>query len=153
MAKQADKQSLLLANDQVTSHVVDLSDTFLANDHVHDNCFKDDHTTDASFQCPVPTNQLVERQKSDPELSPLLQEASFESEAAKVPSCYYMKSDVLMRKWRPPTAAADEEWQVSHQIVVPNCYCTDILSLAHKLSLAGHLGINKPYQKVLSHFY
>ena len=30
MAKQADKQSLLLANDQATSHVIHLSDTFLA---------------------------------------------------------------------------------------------------------------------------
>ena len=39
MAKQADKQSLLLVNDQATSHVVDLLDTFLANDHVHDSCF------------------------------------------------------------------------------------------------------------------
>jgi len=49
MAKQADKQSLLLANDQVKSHVVDLSDTFLANDHVHDSCFTDEHTSDVSF--------------------------------------------------------------------------------------------------------
>ena len=39
MAKQANKQSLLSANDQATSHVVDLSDTFLANDHIHDSCF------------------------------------------------------------------------------------------------------------------
>ena len=51
MAKQTDKQSLLLANDQAKSHAVDLSDTFLANDHVHDNCFTDDHTSDVSFQC------------------------------------------------------------------------------------------------------
>ena len=64
MAKQADKQPLLLANDQAKSHVVDLSDTFLANDHVHDSYFTDEHTSDVSFQCPVPTNQLVERQKT-----------------------------------------------------------------------------------------
>ena len=153
MAKQADKKPLLLANDQAKSHVVDLSDTFLANDHVHDSYFTDEHTSEVSFQCPVPTNQLVECQKSDPELNPLLQEALCESEAAKVPICYYMKSGILMRKWRPPTVAADEEWQVSHQIVVPNCYRTEILSLAHESSLAGHLGINKTYQKVLSHFY
>jgi len=87
MAKRADKQSLLLANDQATSHVIDLSDIFHANDHVHDGCFTDDHTSDASFQCPVPTNQLVEHQKSDPELSLLLQKVLCESEAAKVPIC------------------------------------------------------------------
>ena len=63
----------------MTSHVVDLSDTFLANDYIHDSCFTDDHTSDVSFQCPVPTYQLVELQKSDPELSPLLQEYPFHS--------------------------------------------------------------------------
>ena len=39
--------------------------------------------------------------------------------------------------------AANEEWQVSHQIVVPNCYRDEILSLAHESPLAGHLGTNK----------
>ena len=153
MAKQAENQSLLLANDQTKSHIVDISDTFLANDHVHDNSFTDDHTSDASLKCLVPTNQLMECQKSDPELIPLLEDALCESEAAKVPSCFYMKSGILMRKWRPPTVAADEEWQVSHQIVVPNCYRDEILSLTHESPLAGHLGTNKMYQKVLSHFY
>ena len=42
---------------------------------------------------------------------------------------------------------------MSHQIVVPKCYREDVLSLAHELPLAGHLGIKKTYQKVLSHFY
>ena len=51
-----------------------------------------------------------------------------------------------------PTISPDEEWQVSHQIVVPKCYQEDVLSLAHELPLAGHLGINKTYQKVLSYF-
>ena len=106
-----------------------------------------------SFHCSVSTNQLVEYQKSDPELSPLLQEVLCESEAAKVPICYYMKYGVLTRKWRPPTVSTDEEWQASHQIVVPNCYHADILSLAHESPLPGHLGINKMYQKVLNHFY
>ena len=102
---------------------------------------------------PCPTKHLIECQQSDPELMPLLQDALCESEAAKVPTCFYMRSGVLMRKWRPPTVSPDEEWQVSHQIVVPKCYREDVLSLAHELPLAGHLGIKKTYQKVLSHFY
>ena len=61
------------------------------------------------MKCPVPTNQLIEHQQSDPELIPLLQDALHESEAAKVPVCFYMRSGVLMRKWRPPTVADDEE--------------------------------------------
>ena len=64
-----------------------------------------------------------------------------------------MQAGVLMRKWRPPTISPDEEWQVSHQIVIPKCYREDVLSLAHELALAGHLDINKTYYKVLSHFY
>ncbi|XP_065917657.1 uncharacterized protein [Dysidea avara] len=154
MAKQADKQSSLLANDPVKSQIVDLSDTFLANDNdLYNNCSTDDPEDDANMNCPVPTNQLIERQQSDPELIPLVQDALCESEAAKVPVCFYIRSGVLMRKWRPPTAAADAEWLVSHQIVVPNCYREDILSLAHGSPLAGHLGINKTYQKVVSNFY
>ena len=33
---------------------------------------------------------------------------------------------------------------------MPQCFRTDVLSLA---PLAGHLGVNKTYTKVLSHFY
>ena len=57
-----------------------------------------------------------------------------------------------MHKWRPPTISPDEQWHVSHQIVVPKCYHKDVLSLTHELPLAGHLGINKTYQNMLSHF-
>ena len=39
---------------------------------------------------------------------------------------------------------------MSHQIV---CYCDEILRLAYESPLAGYLGTNKTYQKVLSHFY
>ena len=41
-----------------------------------------------------------------------------------------------MRKWRPPDVPAE-----------------DILSMAHEVPLAGHMGINKTYQKILNHFY
>ena len=36
---------------------------------------------------------------------------------------------------------------------IPPAYRQDILSLAHGTPLAGHLGINKTYYKVLNHFY
>ena len=32
---------------------------------------------------------------------------------------------MLMCKWRPLTVSPDEEWQVNHQTVVPNCYPED----------------------------
>jgi len=60
---------------------------------------------------------------------------------------------VLMRRWRLLDVSADEEWRVVHQVVVPKQYRSEILHLAHEGPLAGHLGINKTYQKVLQHFY
>ena len=58
-----------------------------------------------------------------------------------------------MRKWRPPDAPANEEWRVVHQIVVPPNYRKEILSLAHGSIMAGHLGVNKTYHKILTYFY
>ena len=43
-----------------------------------------------------------------------------------------------MRKWRSPEAPADDEWAVNHQIVVPNIYRSEILSLAHENSMSDH---------------
>ena len=58
-----------------------------------------------------------------------------------------------MRKWRPPEVPAGDEWSVNYQIVVPKPYRQEILNLAHETPLAGHLGINKTYHKILTHFY
>ena len=58
-----------------------------------------------------------------------------------------------MRKWRPPGAPALEEWQVVHQIVLPKCCRKEVMGLAHESPMAGHLGINKTYNRVLSHFF
>ena len=60
--------------------------------------------------------------------------------------CYYVKDDILFRKWRPPDASPDEEWRVVHQIVVPTLYRKDILNMAHDSPLSGHLGIKKTIQ-------
>ena len=58
-----------------------------------------------------------------------------------------------MRKWRPPTVPVNEEWQIRYQIVIPATYRSEVLSLAHETPLSGHLGINKTYQKIITHFY
>ena len=57
-----------------------------------------------------------------------------------------------MRKWRSPEVPTDE-CAVSHQIVVPKIYSSQILSLAHETPRSGHLGVNKTYHKILNHFY
>ena len=44
MDKQAEKQSLLLADDLAKSHIVDVSN----DNDLHDNCSTDDHENDAN---------------------------------------------------------------------------------------------------------
>ena len=58
-----------------------------------------------------------------------------------------------MRKWRPRDASQNEEWSLVHQIVVPRVYRRDVLSIAHDTPMAGHMGVNKTYNRVLSHFF
>ena len=97
--------------------------------------------------------QLIRDQELDSEIRCLAESAVSEEEAAINPKCYYKKGGVLMRKWRPPDAPANEEWRVVHQIVVPPNYRKEILSLAHGSIMAGHLGVNKTYHKILTYFY
>ncbi|XP_035235565.1 uncharacterized protein LOC118206694 [Anguilla anguilla] len=97
--------------------------------------------------------QLVEEQKKDTELSSLFEKAIPEEEVALVPTAYFLKDDVLMRKWRPVDASVQDDWRVIHQIVVPTAYRGEILCLAHDSCLAGHLGVNKTHDRVLKHFF
>ena len=81
------------------------------------------------------------------------EQALSEPESCKVPICYFVKNDVLMRKWRPRDVPSFEAWRVFYQVVVPPPYRNEVLKLAHETPLAGHLGVNKTYRKILNHFY
>ena len=72
---------------------------------------------------------------------------------SQVPVYYYVKNDILMRKWCPPDVSADDEWTVNYQIVVPRAYRPEILNLAHETPMSGHLGVNKTYHKIHNHFF
>ena len=67
--------------------------------------------------------------------------------------CYYVKNDILMRKWRPPDVSADDECTVNHHIVVPRAYRPEMFNLAHETPMSGHLGVNKTYHKILNYFF
>ena len=96
---------------------------------------------------------LIREQNSDPEIRKLCQYALEKSKVPTVPRCYFFKQGVLMRKWRPPTAPASQEWSVVYQIVIPLIYHETVLSLAHDTPLAGYLGVNKTCGHLLKHFY
>lgn len=65
----------------------------------------------------------------------------------------FWKHGILMRKWTPLQASADDEWQVIEQIVVPQKFHPEILSLAHDKLMAGHLGVSKTHDRILRHFF
>ena len=54
-------------------------------------------------------SQLCKEQHSDPKISPLFERVLDENEMSQVPVCYYVKNDILMRKWRPPDVSVDDE--------------------------------------------
>ena len=53
-------------------------------------------------------SQLCKEQHSYPEKTPLFERVLDENDMSQVPVCYYVKNDILMRKWRPPDVSADD---------------------------------------------
>jgi len=97
--------------------------------------------------------ELLQEQSNDPEIQQHCHYALGEHKVDTIPRGYFIKDGVLMRKWRPPTVPASHEWNVIYQIVVPQKYRSTVLNLAHNTPMAGHLGVNKMYRRVLNHFY
>ena len=65
---------------------------------------------------PLSRSQLCKEQHSDPEISPLFERVLDDNEMSQVPVCYYVKNDILMRKWRPPDVSADDEWNITTRL-------------------------------------
>ena len=162
MAKKA-----ILKNSN--SHM-DLTDTFIGqyfNNEIKKSLDPSlsDTQTDSSMSCQssprsidqghdiLSKSQLIQELQTDPEISKLIFRALPEDKISQVPMCYYIKNGILMRKWRPYDVPADDEQAVYHQIVVPKSYRHEILRITHESPMAGHLGINKTYHKIINHFY
>ena len=75
--------------------------------------------------------QLIKEQETNKEPSSLMEEAVDEDEATRQGNCFYIKSGVLIKKWRPPDVPASDDWQVVQQIVLLH-YCRhSVISVAH----------------------
>ena len=101
----------------------------------------------------VPRSELMVFQKKDPSLSGVWEQLVSEVEEAVTRVCYYTRDEVLIRKWNPLDTLTNDEWRVISQIVVPSECCIEVLHLALEAPMAGHLGINIIYQKIIQHFY
>ncbi|XP_042875418.1 uncharacterized protein LOC122255445 [Penaeus japonicus] len=101
---------------------------------------------------PVTRSMLIESQKLDDTLVDLFNKAVPEVDVADEAVCFYVKSGILMRKFRPPDVSKDEPWHVVHQIVVPKCYRDKVLSLSHD-HMGCHTGVKKTLYKILKYFF
>ena len=101
---------------------------------------------------PVTRKMLVEAQRADPSLGNLLDKVISEAESEDESVCYFLKSDILVRKFRPPDVPKCETWHNVTQVVVPTCYRDKVLSLAHD-HIGGHLGIKKTLYKIMKYFF
>ena len=131
----------------------DLSDTFLTHLFESSSAKTQGIKNDTTDTKSLSTSNLINEQKNDPEIAVLIQQAFDEREISDQAMGYFIKNDILMRKWRPPDVNVDDEWAVRYQIVIPKSYREEVLSLAHETPLSGHLGINKTYEKIIRHFY
>ena len=95
---------------------------------------------------------IKDAQSNDPSLQKLFKEALTESESAAEPTCFYLKTGILMRKYRSITTPATASWDVKHQLVVPSTLREQVMKMAHEVS-SSHLGIRKTTIDVLEYFY
>ena len=163
MTRKAMLESSSAGGDQVPNF--DLEDSFMTKldvlGHLPSSGEKNSPTNSVSEHeqsgdnnnDPLSHSRLVIEQENDPELKDLGQRVLTPQECEEVPVCFYKQNGVLMRKFRPPDAQANDEWKVVHQIVVPKVYHNQVISIAHESPMAGHLGIRKTHDKILSHFW
>ncbi|KAL1261229.1 hypothetical protein QQF64_009056 [Cirrhinus molitorella] len=143
----------------------DLNDTFLSNsDFGEVKCLnsidgldiaikKGDEHSVGLVKLSLSREQLIAEQRKDETMSSLLEAVVPVEQLESVSQGYFVEDGVLMRKWRPSNASAADQRQVVKQVVVPPSYRSEILKLAHDGPFAGHLGVNKTYDRVLRHFF
>ncbi|KAL2076889.1 hypothetical protein ACEWY4_027519 [Coilia grayii] len=140
------------ANLDKSDEVVDLCDTFMAHPLLSGTVTLPHVVSELNKQA-FNREQLINEQKRDPSLLPCFSVAGSEKDVLFSPTGYFLQDGVLMRKWRPLTAPAQDSWHTVSQIVVPTAYRGEILRLAHDHHFAGHLGVNKTADRMLRYFF
>lgn len=117
---------------------IDLSDSFLGDPDVG-HLFSPDAAGYSDTSRPTNTSlsreQLIARQTSDVSLSPFFEAAVAGEEVESFSTGYFVKDGLIMRKWMPLRASADDDRSVVTQIVVLSPYRSEILNKTPLLSL------------------
>ncbi|KAK0143189.1 Retrovirus-related Pol polyprotein from transposon 412 [Merluccius polli] len=138
--------------------IIDLSDSFMARPSLIPDSVVPQTAESLSSHAAVPKlsvdrDLLSKEQRNDPSLATLFSEVMSDEDIEQSPHGYFLRDGVLMRKWRPLTASAQDEWRVLYQIVIPASFRDEVLSLAHDHHFAGHLAVNKTTDRILRHFF
>ena len=101
---------------------------------------------------PITRDVLIKAQKADPHFQDLFSIAVNEDECLKEKSCFFIRDDLLMRKFCPPDvpAVGSDAWV--YQVVTPSVFTEQIIGLAHDYH-GGHLGVRKTKDKILRNFF
>lgn len=100
----------------------------------------------------ITRDQMCAAQRKDPNLSKCFDSALDPEVAKKSQVAYFVEDGLLMRKWSPNNRG-DLDWSTVYQIVIPDQYRQQILSLAHDHHMSGHLGVTKTYDRIIRHFF
>ncbi len=140
---------------------VDLSNSFMAEQPELVECklsvplemvSEHDPLLAAEFPSMVGREHLAAAQKSDPTLEKCVRLAVDSDKLLAARVCYFWDEGVLMRKWEPKSSERND-WLTIYQVVLPASYRSQVLILAHENVLAGHLGVNKTFQRIIKHFF
>ena len=63
---------------------------------------------------------------------------------------YFLRSGVLVREWKDKLSPHEAAF---HQVVVPTSLRATLLTVAHDIPAAGHLGVAKTKDRLIRHFY
>lgn len=89
--------------------------------------------------------ELQRLQKADESLASIHKAADGECSTAGVG--FFRRGGLLYRRWEPPGRKIEE--LAVEQLVLPQALRSAVLTLAHTIPLAGHLGRDKTAQRVL----
>jgi len=146
-ARQSATQTVATPADTTTLS----SDAGLSSstDHVDDVTDLSPLFDEAAAQPPpsidsVDRAELIRLQQADPDLKNLFDLVDKEEHP------YSFRSGVLVRAWRDKLSPHEATY---HQVVVPTVLRAKLLSVAHDIPAAGHLGVAKTKDRLLRHFY
>ncbi|KAK2920619.1 hypothetical protein Q8A73_000104 [Channa argus] len=146
------------AQARKVGNLVDLSDSFMSNSDptsLSSECKNSNESVGIDLQpddkmlcLSVDRDQLIRAQQSDPTLSHCV--SQIKNVTCEEFVSYLLDDGFLMRRWFPSSGSTHDS---VCQIVVPQPFRLQVLSLAHDHNMSGHLGIKKTYNRVLRYFF